>query len=451
MTPTFSIFRRLSILVAATLFLTAALVVTITVWNQYQLEQHVQEREIARIEQNIVPVVSYLVWVLNTEQTAQIADSLSQIAGVAEVVITIKEGQVMYSSSVSAEEARTATRTVRWELTHIRGDEEFELGHMSISFLPPRQLLFAGTQLVVTVVLQLIVLFIPIIIFVAALRQIVSQPLKRLARDVAKVELAQDLPQWWGAAEQDDHCFETRSVRQTISNASVRIQQEIQERLRTEAMLTASLDEKIVLLQEVHHRVKNNLQLMASLIALQRQAVSDSTAHGVLEATEGRVITMSLVHELLYREQNYAAIDLAHYLRDVTHLTALPKPAGNGSIVIEQRLETCHIGLDVAIPVGLITNELLSNAAKHAFVGAASGTIWVSIRSTEDTLVLTVEDNGCGLPPDWRDHTQGSLGLLIVESLCHQLGTELEQVPRERGTCFTITIPAREAGSTPHT
>ncbi|MFN2312571.1 MAG: sensor histidine kinase [Spirochaetia bacterium] len=444
-------FRRLSILVAGTLFLTAALVVTITVWNQYQLEQRLQEREIARVEQNIVPVVSYLVWVFNTEQTVQIADSLSQMAGVAEVIVDITDGQVIYASSVPAEEARTATRTVRWELTHIRGEEELQLGHMSISFLPPRQSLFAGTQLVVTLVLQLIALFIPIILFVAALRQIVSRPLQRLACDMSKVELAQELPQWWGVAERKDHCFESSSVRQTISQASVRIQQEIQERLRTEAMLTASLDEKIILLQEVHHRVKNNLQLMASLIALQRQAVSDSTAHGVLEATEGRVITMSLVHELLYREQNYAAIDLAHYLRDVTHLTVLPKPAGNGSIVLEQRLETCHIGLDVAIPVGLITNELLSNAAKHAFVGAANGTIWVSIRSTEDTLVLTVEDNGCGLPPDWRDHTQGSLGLLIVESLCHQLGTELEQVPRERGTCFTITIPVREAGSTPHT
>ncbi|TVR89863.1 MAG: sensor histidine kinase [Spirochaetaceae bacterium] len=441
MTPTVSIFRRLSILVAGTLFLTAALVVGITVFNQYQLEQRMQEREIERIERNVLPVVSYLVWVLNTEQTVQIADSLSQMAGVSEVVIEDEEGQVIYASATAAVEGTPEPRTVRWELKHTRGDEEFLLGHMSMTFLPPRQLIFAGTQLLLTLLLQLVVLFIPTVLFVAAFRRIVSRPLKKLARDMSTVELAHELPQWWAATEQKDQGLETRSIRQTITKASLHIQQEIQERVRTEAMLKASLDEKIVLLQEVHHRVKNNLQLMASLIALQRQAVSDPAARSVLEASESRVVTMSLVHELLYREQNYTAIDLAHYLHDLTHLTVLPKPAGGGSIEIEAQLQTCLLGLDIAIPIGLITNELLSNAAKHAFVGAAGGTISVTTRSTAGTLVLTVEDDGCGLPADWKARAQGSLGLLIIEALCDQLGTQLEQVPQERGTCFTITIP----------
>ncbi len=441
MTRRFSIFRRLSILVAITLFLTATLVVGITVLNQYELEQRMQEREMERIERNVLPVVSYLVWVLNTEQTVQIADSLSQMTGVAEVVIEDEEGQVIYSSSDENTNSALASRTMRWELRHTRGDEEFELGHMRISFLPPRQSLFAGTPLLFTLLLELIVLFVPIVLFVAAFRHIVSRPLKSLTRDIAKVDLAQELPQWWVAAEREDRGLETRSVRETISNASVRIQQEIRERIGTETMLKASVDEKTVLLQEVHHRVKNNLQLMASLIALQRQAVSDPTSRSVLEASESRVITMSLVHELLYREQNFTAIDLAHYLQDLTHLTVLPRPADGGRITIEPQLQTCLLGLDIAIPIGLITNELLSNAAKHAFVGTAGGTIWVTTRSTADTLVLTVKDDGCGLPTDWKARAQGSLGLHIIEALCDQLGTQLEQVPHERGTCFSITIP----------
>lgn len=219
--------------------------------------------------------------------------------------------------------------------------------------------------------------------------------------------------------------------------------QDITERKRAEIALQAALEEKTALLREVHHRVKNNLQIVASLLNLQACQVQSPAALAALRDTQGRIRSMALLHESLYRDGQAGWVDGAAYLG---HLCANLSGAFGllaGRVRLRHDLASVELGLDQAVPCGLIVNELVSNAFKHAFPGERGGEIRVELRAaTEGNLSLVVADDGVGLPSglDWR--RSDTLGLHLVAGLAQQLGAAIE-AETAGGTRFHLAFSAQ--------
>ena len=214
------------------------------------------------------------------------------------------------------------------------------------------------------------------------------------------------------------------------------------ERLRAEAGVRASLHEKEILLKEIHHRVKNNLQVISSLLNLQSRAVSDPPVLELLRDSQNRVRSMALVHEKLYRSPDLARIDLAEYARSLASqlLRTYTDPAGRVSLRVEAA--DCWLDVDTAVPCGLIINELLSNALKHAFPGSRTGEILIALQPAAPRRVrLVVADDGGGFPPDVDFRATPSLGLQLVNSLVAQIDGAIH-LNRRAGTEFCIDFPA---------
>jgi two-component sensor histidine kinase/PAS domain-containing protein len=215
---------------------------------------------------------------------------------------------------------------------------------------------------------------------------------------------------------------------------------------------TRELREKEVLLKEVHHRVKNNLQVISSLVSLQADGSKDETVREVLDDVTYRVRSMALVHEKLYRSADLAHVDFAEYSRSLLSYLWSAHGAAASSVRLILDLDSVTFPVDVAVPCGLMLNELVGNALKHAFPDRGEGRITVSLHNEPGGQVrLSVRDNGVGLPDglDWREAK--SLGLRLVQMLAKQLGATVE-AGSNNGTKFEIafstsTPPPREEPS----
>jgi two-component sensor histidine kinase len=221
--------------------------------------------------------------------------------------------------------------------------------------------------------------------------------------------------------------------------------QDITERKQFEAQLKASLQEKEVLLKEIHHRVKNNLTIVSSLLELQAETIQDEKARMILRESQARIYSMAHIHEHLYRSQNLARIDMSQYIRSLGEYLRLSYNA-NG-ITLATEVVDVALDIDTAIPCGLIVNELVSNSLKHAFPPGRNGSrpgsdeIQIKLRSgDEDDVYLLVRDNGVGLPPDLGWSHGSSLGLELVDRLTRQLRGRLEIEAGDGGTTFRITF-----------
>jgi PAS domain S-box-containing protein len=213
---------------------------------------------------------------------------------------------------------------------------------------------------------------------------------------------------------------------------------DITERKQAAEQMKASLREKEVLLQEVHHRVKNNLQVISSLLKLQAGYVEDATYVDMFRESQNRVVSMSLVHEKLYQSEDLASINFSEYINHL--VSALFRSYGVTIEKIAARIdvEDVVLGVDTAIPCGLIINELISNSLKYAFPGGKEGEIRVTFCSANhDEVELTVSDNGVGLPTDLNFSHPRSFGLKLVSILTDQIRGKLE-IDRHRGTKFRI-------------
>ena len=210
---------------------------------------------------------------------------------------------------------------------------------------------------------------------------------------------------------------------------------DITPRKRAELALQASLRDKEALLGEVHHRVKNNLQVVTSLLRLEARRSRHPPTQVLLAEMQARIRSMALLHESIYREGNFAAIDLGNYLRQVATqaLRSLHSATGAAQVQMHFELGSLQVGLDQATPCGLLLTELVSNALKHAFATAAGGEIRVELQpvagSAADRWCLRVSDNGVGLPADFAARQQASLGLQLAASLALQIGGSLEVGP----------------------
>ena len=199
-------------------------------------------------------------------------------------------------------------------------------------------------------------------------------------------------------------------------------QQEIVERKRVEERIRASLGEKEVLLKEIHHRVKNNLQIVSSLLSLQAERVSDKQVLEALEESRNRVYSMGIIHEVLYQSQDLAQVDFGEFARRLSDYLLQTYGVGAHAVTLRMNISEVPLSIDTAIYCGLIVNELVSNSLKYAFPGGRRGEICIGLRSSnENRLILTVSDNGIGLPPDIDQRKSESLGLQLVSMLTQQL------------------------------
>ena len=214
--------------------------------------------------------------------------------------------------------------------------------------------------------------------------------------------------------------------------------------------IKAQLREKEVLLKEIHHRVKNNLQIISSLLSLQSMYIKDKQALGMFKESQNRVKSMALIHEKLYQSKDIARIDFAEYIRNLVGNLIRSYNASPAMVRLNIDADNVSLGIDTAIPCGLIINELVTNSLKYAFPDGRKGEIRVGLRSGIDgdpgKYRLVVADNGVGLPESIEVGKTGTLGMQLVSTLIEQLnGTVV--VGREGGTEFVITfseIRARE-------
>jgi PAS domain S-box-containing protein len=221
---------------------------------------------------------------------------------------------------------------------------------------------------------------------------------------------------------------------------TVCVGKDITKRKKTEAALQDALREKELLLREVYHRVKNNLQVVLSLLNLQARRVKDKKTLDVLRESQNRIRSMALIHEKLHQSGDFTEVNVADYVRGLSQHFAEAYRPDMARVALDVEAADIKLDSEKAMLCGFIISELVSNALKHAFPEGKDGRIKVDLgRKGKTTVILTVSDNGVGLPPDLEVKKSSTLGLQLVYSLVQQLGGKIE-VDRTAGTTFRITF-----------
>ncbi len=211
-------------------------------------------------------------------------------------------------------------------------------------------------------------------------------------------------------------------------------------RCRAEKHLRQSLQEKESLLKEIHHRVKNNLQVVVSLLHLQAGRIQDEQVLKVFRDSQSRIRSMALVHEKLYQSPSLSKVDYAAYIRQLATSLFRIHQIDPAAVALRIEAQDIFLDIDLAIPCGLIINELVVNCLKHAFPPGQVGEVKVKMHAQDDRLVLVVSDNGVGLPEELDVYATNSLGMELVNVLTKQLDGTMT-VERAGGTTFTVAFP----------
>jgi two-component sensor histidine kinase len=217
----------------------------------------------------------------------------------------------------------------------------------------------------------------------------------------------------------------------------------VMDALQKEAAKTAnSLKEKELLLREIHHRVKNNMQVMSSLLKLQSRNVKDEQQIEMLKESQNRIKAMALIHEKLYRSKDFANVEFNDYIKDLVNDLFLSYKVSSSDIELKMNIDNISLGIDTAIPCGLIVNELVSNSLKYAFPKGKNGEIRISLRRIadlkSDMFELIVSDNGVGISQDLDFRNTESLGLRLITNLAENQLQGKVKLDRSKGTEFQI-------------
>ena len=242
--------------------------------------------------------------------------------------------------------------------------------------------------------------------------------------------------------KESHNLLETRIAERTteLSRVNEQLQKELAERRHAEEQIGSALLEKEILLKEIHHRVKNNLQIVASMLHLQLGYIQDKGARILFEESQKRVESMSLIHEKLYRTKDLARIDFHDYVDSLVENLLRLNTGGTEKMEMKLDIEGVILDVNNAIPCGLIINELISNSLRHAYPDGRKGTIGIRMRSDyEGRVVFAVRDNGIGFPEDIDFRDTKSLGMQLVISLVNQLEGTIE-LDRSQGTSFMIAF-----------
>jgi len=219
---------------------------------------------------------------------------------------------------------------------------------------------------------------------------------------------------------------------------------DISDRKQKEERITAALKEKDILLAEIHHRVKNNLQVIHSLFDLQSGRIADPVAIGMLRESQNRIRSMALIHQRLYEGKDFACVDFRSFLQTMVPTLMSSYGADPSRIAPKIRAEEVQLPINAAVPCGLVINELVSNVLKHAFPGNRGGEIEIDFRRGLDSdVILSVSDNGIGLPDSFSLSNASTLGMQLLSLLADQLGAEMSIKPAHP-TQFSLRFPIGE-------
>jgi len=207
--------------------------------------------------------------------------------------------------------------------------------------------------------------------------------------------------------------------------------------LSGEKKMGTSLKEKEVLLKEIHHRVKNNLQIISSLLNLQSAYIKDKDSIELFKESQNRVRSMALIHEKLYQSKDMSQIDFSDYVSELVSNLFSSYSLNSALITLHQDIRNIMLGIDLAINLGLIINELVSNAFRHAYSGGRKGNLFISMKKDGHNFELIIEDDGIGFPLDIDFKKTESLGLQLIVTLVDQIGGEITLIP-DHGTKFVI-------------
>ncbi len=224
---------------------------------------------------------------------------------------------------------------------------------------------------------------------------------------------------------------------------------DITEIKAAEEQIQSSLKEKEVLLREIHHRVKNNLQIVSSLLNLQIRRITDPAMLKLFVSTSNRVRAMAAVHERLYESGNFAKIDMAAHLESLVRMFMRAHAPAGTDVRTVLRLEPVTVELNIAVPLSLIANEIVTNALKYAFSNRARGTLTVSLKAGEKSHELRIADDGPGFPAGIDPATSRTLGLRLVRDLTRQIRGELETDSSPSGTTVVVRWSAHPIFSDP--
>ncbi len=206
------------------------------------------------------------------------------------------------------------------------------------------------------------------------------------------------------------------------------------------AQIKKSLEEKEVLLKEIHHRVKNNLQIISSLLNLQSRQIKDPKALEAIKEGRNRVASMALIHKNLYQEDNLVGVDAAEYIDKLTDSLMSSYQINENQIHFQKDIDPVQLDVDVVIPLGLILNEVITNCLKYAFAEDEYGTIQMSLKQEEEGIRLLVADNGRGLPSDFNLEELSSLGFRLIKAFTQKLEAILN-ISSKKGTQIEVFIP----------
>ena len=218
--------------------------------------------------------------------------------------------------------------------------------------------------------------------------------------------------------------------------------EDITYRKQAEEELKKNLREKEILIREVHHRVKNNMQVIAAILSLQADEINDERLSAVLNQCMSRVQSMSKVHEMMYRTSDLEHLDMSEYIHEMITTLRDLYPLKEKGISFKENCKDVFLNLNQAIPVGIIVNELISNAMKHAFPDGKKGVIEVNLTKRDNEIIMRVSNNGEPLPPDFNLNIPTSLGLEIVNLLSEQLSGKITAKSTDKETYFELIFPS---------
>jgi PAS domain S-box-containing protein len=214
---------------------------------------------------------------------------------------------------------------------------------------------------------------------------------------------------------------------------------DITKRKNAENLIKSSLNEKNILLQEIHHRVKNNMQIISSLLNLQTKYTNDEETVNILKESQNRVRSMAMIHEKLYQSKDLSHINFIDYIQSLVSKLFYSYNIKEAQITPVIEIENVNLNIETAVPCGLIISELISNSLKYAFPNEMKGEICISLKSVGDKYELIIRDNGIGLPADFDFNKLESLGLLLVNNLIEQIDGKIT-INKSHPTQFKITF-----------
>lgn len=220
---------------------------------------------------------------------------------------------------------------------------------------------------------------------------------------------------------------------------------DITEKKKRDEEMKQSLREKEILLKEIHHRVKNNMQVISSLLMLQKETIPDPKMRELFSQSESRVYSIALVHEKLYQSENLSRIEYGEYLSMMGDYILSSRQVKSGTVALDIHAPGIYLSIDKAVPLSLITNELMTNSLKHAFPNGRKGTIRIVVERKEDTIIYRFADDGIGFPADLDYENTQTLGMQLITSLVNQLLGTIT-LSREKGTAFEIVFPVDPDG-----